>query len=250
MLLNPNSYENLVRIISSLKVNLEIGRSCQWTVVGCDGPPYCLASRIIEHDPTNYDWISLISGIGHLNMNQVKIFFEKVDKIFLEALGKEASNFESPKTYDFFINCKNNHKTWQTFEVLLHGTTKELIELCFDGTTSYPSVLDFLDWITNTENATLKVVWQLTLGHGLSIYIQRIGDSNNDIFTSDAGRYKFFDLFYAFKYPIYREVGYRDLCNKVIYPNEVYKLLSENITFSSSNNPGKCQGGDFVLAVK
>ena len=59
-----------------------------------------------------------------------------------------------------------------------------------------------------------------------------------------------FDLFYAFKYPIYRKVGYRDLCNKVIYPNEVYKLLSENITFSSSNNPGKCQGGDFVLEVK
>lgn len=85
-----------------------------------------MASRIIEHDPTNHDWITLISGIGHLNMNQVKIFFEIVDKIFLEALGKEVSKFESPKTYDYFINCKINHKTWQTFEVLLHGTTKRI----------------------------------------------------------------------------------------------------------------------------
>ena len=240
MLLNPNSYKNIVRIISLLKANLEIGRSHQWTVVGCDGPPYCLASCIIERDPTNYDWISLISGLGHLNVNQLKTFFKIVDKIFLEALGKEVLNFESPKAYDYFINCKDNHKTWQTFEILLHGTTKELIQLYFDRTASNPSVLGFLDWITNTENATLKAVSQLILGYGLSIYILRISDRNNDICTSDTGRYKFFDLFYAFKHPIYREVEYRDLCNKVIHPNEVYNLLSENITFSSSNNPGKC----------
>ena len=94
VLFNPNSYENIVRIISSLKANLEIGRSRQWSIVGCDGPPYCLASRIIEPDPTNYDWISLISGLGHLNMNQLKTFFKIVDKIFLKALGKEVLNFD------------------------------------------------------------------------------------------------------------------------------------------------------------
>ena len=94
------------------------------------------------------------------------------------------------------------------------------------------------------------MVLQLILGYRLSISTQRIGECNNDISTSDTRRYKFFDLFYAFKHPIYREVEYRDLRNKVIYPNVVYKLLSENITFSFCNHQGKCQGGDFVLEGK
>ena len=108
VLLNPNSYKNIVKIISSLKSNLEIGYSRQWTVVGCDGPSYCLASHIIIY----YDWISLVSGLGHLNMNQLKTLFKIVDKISLEALGKEVLNFEPPKVYEYFINCKNNYKTW------------------------------------------------------------------------------------------------------------------------------------------
>ena len=60
VLLNPNSFENNVKIISSLKSNLEIGHTCRWTVVGWDGQPYCLAMHIKEHDPTSYDWIHLV----------------------------------------------------------------------------------------------------------------------------------------------------------------------------------------------
>ena len=48
-----------------------------------------------------------------------------------------------------------------------------------------------------------NLITDLILTYGLAIYIQRIGDRNNDIDVSDSGRYKFFDLFYAFKHPIY-----------------------------------------------
>ena len=43
------------------------------------------------------------------------------------------------------------------------------------------TILNFLEWIANTENNTLKLLSQLFLGYGLGIYIQRIGDRNNDI---------------------------------------------------------------------
>ena len=78
ILLNPNSYENLVQILDSLKENLAIGREREWTVVGCDGPPYCLASRVISNDKNKYDWVTMQPGLGHLNMNQLKGFFKVI----------------------------------------------------------------------------------------------------------------------------------------------------------------------------
>ena len=78
ILLNPNSYENLVQILDSLKENLAIGREREWTVVGCDGPPYCLASRVIDNDKNKYDWVTMQPGLGHLNMNQLKGFFKVI----------------------------------------------------------------------------------------------------------------------------------------------------------------------------
>ena len=67
------------------------------------------------------------------------------------------------------------------------------------------TILNFLEWIANTENNTLKQLSQLCLGYRLGIYIQRIGDKNNDIEVSNAGRYEFFDVFFIFKHPIYEK---------------------------------------------
>lgn len=72
VLLNPNSYENIEHILESLKANLKIGTDRQWSYVGCDGPPYCLASRLAEKDKSKYEWLTLVPGLGHLNMNQMK----------------------------------------------------------------------------------------------------------------------------------------------------------------------------------
>ena len=179
--------------------------------MGCDVPPFWIANRLIEHNPEKYDWVSVVSDLGHLNMNQVKIFFKIVDKICLEALGKEVLNFKSSKAYDYFLTCKENHKACQSFEVLLHVTFKEMIKLYLTESKEHPSMLIFLQWTANTEDNKLKALSQLFMGFGLGVYIQRVGDRNNDVIVSNAGRYNFFDLFFAFKHPIYREVEYREL---------------------------------------
>lgn len=82
ILFNPNSYENLELILKQLKENLAIGRGREWTFVGCDGPPYCLANRLIDRNPKAYDWLAMQPGLGHLNMNQMKGFFKVKSTLF------------------------------------------------------------------------------------------------------------------------------------------------------------------------
>ena len=94
-----------------------------------------------------------------------------------------------------------------------------------------------------------QLLSQLFLGYGLGIYIQRIGDRNNDIEVSNAGRYKFFDIFFGFTHPVYREVEYRELQNKVLYPQSIKEMLDNNVTFNLTESMSKCQG-DFISEEK
>ena len=76
----------------------------------------------------------------------------------------------------------------------------------------------------------------MTLNFALAIYVQRVGDRNNDEECSNAGRYKFYDMFYAFNHPIYQiyhEVEYNELRQKVSMPPEMNKLRKENCSFSN-----------------
>ena len=153
------------------------------------------------------------------------------------------------KSFQFFINCKDNHKAWQGFEVFLHGTIMELIRLYCAEAKSNSTPLGFLQWQHNCTNPTLKMVLHLTLTIGLGIYVQRIGDRNNDVKCSNAGRYKFLGMFYGFNHPIYREVEYTELKNSVLYPQEVATLRNRNITFRGKKSTSRTahQGGDFKL---
>ena len=90
----------------------------------------------------------------------------------------------------------------------------------------------------------------MTLHFALGIYIQRIGDRNNDISISDAGRYYFLSFFYGFNHPYYQEIEYRDLENKPIYPQEVKEQRNKKLTFSTTDIVSHGQGGDFILEQK
>ena len=77
---------------------------------------------MLEKKPFDYDWVSLVSGRGHLNMNLLKMFFKITEKIILEPLGKEILKCDTQKSFDYFIHCKDNHKAWQAFDIFLNGT--------------------------------------------------------------------------------------------------------------------------------
>ena len=81
---------------------------------------------LLKKNLEKFDWLTLVSGIGHLHMNQMKKFFKVCDQVFMEPLGKEVFKFESNKAYDYFINAKDTHKSFQAITVLLFGATAEL----------------------------------------------------------------------------------------------------------------------------
>ena len=207
--------------------------------------------RIIDEERGKYDWVVLVSGKGHLNMNQLKTFFKILDHVCGDVLGEEVLKFNTPKSYRYFFDCKDNHKAWQWLEIFLHGTTMELLylyELSL-ATGEIPTTMGFLKWQATIQQPTLKFMAQLTLNFALAIYVQRVGDRNNDEQCSNAGRYKFNDMFYGFNHPIYREVEYNELRQKVLMPSLMNELRRENCSFSSVGGKVKNnhEGGDFKL---
>ena len=60
------------------------------------------------------------------------------------------------------------------------------------------------------------MVRQLVFTYALAIMINKLGDRNNNEKIQSAGRYKFMELFYGFNHPIYREIEFRDLRQKVV----------------------------------
>ena len=88
-----------------------------------------------------------------------------------------------------------------------------------------------------------------TLNFALGIYVQSIGDRNNDEKCSDAGRYKFNDMFFAFNHPVYREVEYNELRQRVFFPSSIVQLRKDNITYSNVGGVAKNnhEGGGFKL---
>ena len=251
VLANPNSYISIKKVLEELKENHSIGDKRQWVFLGCDGPPYCLANRIIDESSEVYDWVSLIPGLGHLHMNEIKTLFKVLDKILLEPLGKEVLNFDSPKAYKFFTDAKDTHKSFQTLQILLHGTASEMVRnyllSCKENET--PRAAGFIQWMECNQNESFTLVSQLIFNYTLAIYIQKVGVRCNDESVISAGRYKFMPMFYAFKHPIYQEIEYRDLRNRALYPKEIKDLTDSNMSFSSSLDLNH-EGGDFCLENK
>ena len=64
----------------------------------------------------------MISGLGHLHMNQIKTLLKVIDNIIPDPLGKDVLCFESPSAYKYCVECKDTHKAYQSLLVLLEGT--------------------------------------------------------------------------------------------------------------------------------
>ena len=73
---------------------------------------------------------------------------------------------------------------------------------------------------------------------------------NNDVKVHEAGRYKFMDLFFGFNHPIYQEIEYRELSQKIVMPAEILEQRNKNLTYTISEKEGKHQVGDFILEGK
>ena len=154
--------------------------------------PYVLTARTIDKDPEKYDWCSLVSGMGHLHMNQQKTLFKVLDDILLEPLGKDVLKFKSPNAYQFFISAGDTHKSFQTIQVLLFGTVMELYcQYKKETENSIISVENFLCWQASHPNPTIRLICQLMLNYTLAVFLFKIGIRHNDAKLINCARFKF-----------------------------------------------------------
>ena len=92
----------------------------------------------------------------------------------------------------------------------------ELIRIYCAETDDTPTAYGFLEWQSTLKNPIFSLVSELTLNIGLRIYINRVGEQNNNYRCSQAGRMKCNDMFHEFNHLIYTEVKYSDLCKSRI----------------------------------
>ena len=248
---NPNSFENIEYILDEIENETineddECGRN--WLFVCADGPPACLMRRIKKNDPEKYKWLAILSGKGHLQMNMMKGLCKFGNKVCLNVLGQDVLKYDTLKSYNYFIQCKDTHKSYQALEIFLIGTCMELIRV-YGAETNTPTPLGFLEWTSLTKNSIVKFMSQYVLNFVLAMYIHRIGERYNDFKCSNAGRMKFFDLFYALNHPIYREIEYNDLRERAISTVEVNELRKRNTSYANEDGEFNFnhQDSDFKL---
>ena len=124
-LCNPCSYEKVNDVLNDLLRNTEVGIERKCTVIGCDGLPYILASRLIDKDVALQN-ILLQPGLGHYEINMTKSCFKLLWDVVLCELAKMLG-FNSIKAQVACRNATNHHKSWQMLTVLFYGTTDELL---------------------------------------------------------------------------------------------------------------------------
>ena len=96
--------------------------------------PHTILRRIVMEEPAVYDWVILVSGKGHLNMNQLKTFFKVLDHVCGDILGNDVLQSNTPKSYKYFIDCKKRGRLskyfsmvqlWNLFICMHHNYHKE-----------------------------------------------------------------------------------------------------------------------------
>ena len=130
-----------------------------WTFICCDGLPHGLVRKLIEeylicsiceagllgieeaqkHETQHsnsgvkpkflkeFDWIFLLTGEGHYEMNLMKSFMELNWNVFMKVFA-ETMGWTSEKAQKCALNCTDNHKTWQMILIFHIGTLLELVK--------------------------------------------------------------------------------------------------------------------------
>ena len=145
------------------------------------------------------------------------------------------------------MDCGDLHKAFQALEILLTGTTMEMIQIYLHNAKEAPSVEGFLQF---QPSNTYQMIKHLVLNYALAIVLQKIGDRHNNYAVHCAGRYRFMEFFYGFNHPWYQRIEYQDLKNKASYPKEVSDIRKLNLSYGISEAKAKKQGRDFVLEGK
>ena len=243
---NPCSYQAVEQVLHHIQSNT-CGRR-EWTIVGCDGLPFVLGSRIISK--TNHlQNILLLPGLGHYEINMVKCIFKLMWDPVIEDLAK-LLGFKSVKALTSCQKCSDHHKAWQIIQILLFGTMDELllpyVKSCIAANRE-PSMEGLNEFMVSVKNPKFHFLYKSVLTYLFALSVFRCGVRRNNQDFMLAGRSVVTDLFYGFNCTMYQEIEFKDIMARSLAPQEIKQFMSANESFSVSGHPSKGEGGDFLL---
>ena len=248
VLTNPCSYASVKEVLDSLLHTIVNNTDRKWTILGCDGLPYILASRLIDKDES-LQHILLEPGLGHYEINMVKALF----KLLWEVALSDLANLMGYKSIKAQVHCQNasdHHKSWQILQIFLYATADELIlpyiRKCLSENLK-PSLNNFYEWLKTVKNSNYLFMQEAIFTYVYSVFLFRAAVRRNNNEVLIAARTKFSSLFYGFNMTSYQEIDYRDLKMRLLAPPEIQNYISDNESFSQSGHESKGEGGDFVL---
>ena len=248
VLTNPCSYDSVNEVLNSLLNSTVNNTDRKWTILGCDGLPYILASRLIEKDET-LQHILLQPGLGHYEINMVKALFKLLWEVALSDLA-QLMGYKSIKAQVACQNATDHHKSWQILHILLYATADELVlpyvRKCLSEKQT-PSLTKFYDWLKTVKDSNYIFMQEAIFTYVYSLFLFRAAVRRNNSEVLLAARTKFSSMFYGFNMTSYQEIDYRDLKMRLLAPPEIQNYIGDNESFSTSGHASKGEGGDFVL---
>lgn len=195
---NPNSRETVKTVLIGIGKASKVGTDREWIRVGCDGVPYNIASSLLndiyicndcgeeidisktplivhldEKHKRNkdkisfklhFDYVLLVPGVGHLEINLFRALFSFCREIFLEFLAGKLG-FVSKKATDFIIGCGDHHLTWQVYQIALYAIASELCRVYYlskvqDGSDTF-SFENFVMWVIEAKNPNILMLFNI-----------------------------------------------------------------------------------------
>ena len=151
-----------------------------------------------------YDWVLLRPGLGHVEMNAVKVLFRL---LWVPILRHVASllGFKSGPAQAFIKNCGNSHVSWQLLCVVREAVCKELALPYVRECLSRPSPAGFLDWANGAVNNNYVMMCKL-MDLVVALTMMRAGIRRNNADAMLSGRQKFAPMFFTGQHSTYQRL--------------------------------------------
>eukprot|EP00733_Pompholyxophrys_punicea_P000079 Pompholyxophrys_punicea_v1_NODE_10_length_6905_cov_7.951686.p1 type:complete len:503 gc:universal NODE_10_length_6905_cov_7.951686:2403-895(-) len=211
VIVNPNSLDSIKKVLKEIKEIANVGKGAgqrNWIILKCDGVPYrILKNFLLQDDQKEYDWILLLPGELHLEMNMLKSFVHFNWSVGLSEFASQMG-WTSEGQQSYFKSCGDHHKSWELIcEIFLPAMLCSLWEHFKQQHEAPHEIKKFLGWLNSEETSTPNLnYWAKQILYLLSVklYRQGVRENNYDLRLS-AARY-FSSHFHSGVHPIWHAI--------------------------------------------
>ena len=253
-MISPSRYENIVSILRNHGVRAGIDKYVpngkrKWLVLENDGVIYVIIIKLIQNVfscpkcglstygkesvgdhqcvllynvvmESEFDWIFLLPGLLHFEMNSAKAFMELNWSVFMENI-VIGLKFVREKALRYIRKGSDHHKLWQISEISYLSLTDELllpyVRNCISQCTT-PTIKRYWVYCENIWNPNYCYIQQMVFNFQHALILFRKGCRNNSPEHIAAAKNRMSVLFFGRNHPNYREIVYYDFKQYMRYP--------------------------------